>query len=154
LWWRRFKTIKKKYDPKHKKKKRGMIAVRHMPCDANKSLTLKLQCARVLSANQVESVMYHLPRDAEQLYALAPGLSPADEEKVLGITRAHERNQARFLECVSHLRAFARGGAYGVHMLNTLHDRILAHFGMQDEKWEALTAAGVRVDFETGALYN
>jgi len=129
-----------------------MIAVRHMPCDANKSLTLKLQCARVLSANQVESVMYHLPRDAEQLYALAPGLSPADEEKVLGITRAHERNQARFLECVSHLRAFARGGTYGVHMLNKLHDRIIAHFGMQGEKWETLTAAGVAVDFETGGV--
>jgi hypothetical protein len=130
------------------------IAVRHMPCDANKSLTLKLQGTRVLSADQIASVVHRLPRDAEQLHALVQGLSPEDQDKVLGITCAHERNQARFLECVSHLRAFARGGPYGVQMLNKLHDRILAHFEMQDEKWEALTSAGVKVDFETGKLYH
>ena len=129
-----------------------MQVVRHI--DTSNSLTLKLQCAHVLTAEQISQITHLLPRDVDQLRSLAPGLSVEEGEKVLGVTCAHERDQARFIECVSHLRAFARGGTYGVHMLNKLHDRIIAHFGMQGEKWETLTAAGVKVDFATGALYN
>ena len=117
-----------------------------------RSLGLKLQSTRTLTADQLNRVVARLPRDADSLREMAPGLDEGDVEKVLAITRAHARNQARFAECVSHLRAFVRGGDYGVHLLNRLHDRILTHFGMQDERWEALTAAGVRVNVETGGL--
>lgn len=126
--------------------------VRHIPCNMNKSLTLKLQNTHVLTTDQINQITRHLPRDLDGLLKLAADLSPEDGEKVLKITCAHERNQARFLECVSFLSAYARGGEYGVHLLNKLHERIIAHFGMQDEKWEVLTAAKVTVDFETGKL--
>ena len=119
------------------------------PC---KSLTLTLQGMRVLTADQIKRIAHRLPRDEDGLRALVPGLAVEDYAKVLGATRAHARDQARFLECVSFLRAYARGGKYGVYLLNKLHDSILAHFGMEDEKWEALTAAGVTINFETGVL--
>jgi hypothetical protein len=65
---------------------------------------------------------------------LAADLSQEDIEKVLWATLAHERAQKRFLECASFLRAYASGGEHGVHLLNKLHESIIAYFGMQDEK--------------------
>ena len=119
---------------------------------SSKSIGIKLQKTHTLTEDQLKCVVTYLPRDANHLREIVPDINEGNVEKVLAITRAHERNQARFAECVSHLRAFVRGGDYGVHLLNRLHDRILTHFGMQDERWEALTAAGVRVNVETGGL--
>ncbi len=126
--------------------------VRHMPCDASKSLTMKLQGTHFLTPYQIKRIAHHMPRDEDRLNALVSGISTENGEKVLGITRAHERDQAQFLECVSFLRAYAKGGKYGVYLLNIHHESIIAHFGMQEETWEALTAAGVTVNFETGRL--
>ena len=118
-----------------------------------RSLGLKLQSTRTLTADQLNRVVARLPRDADSLREMAPGLDEGDVEKVLAITRAHERNQERFTECVSHLRAYVRGGEYSMHLLNTLYGVIIAYFGMQDETWEVLIAAGVTLDITTGALY-
>ena len=123
----------------------------HLPRD--KSLTLKLQSTHALTADQIKRVVCELPHDSDRLREMAPGLEDCDLDKVLKITRAHERDQAQFLECVSMLRAYARGGDYGMHLLNKLHGVIIAHYGMEDERWEVLTAAGVTLNFETGVLY-
>ena len=127
--------------------------VRHLPRDTGKSLTLKLQSTHALTADQIKRVACNLPRDADPLREMAPGLEDSDLDKILKITRAHERDQERFQECVSVLRAYAQGGNYGMHLLNKLHDVIIMHYEMQDEKWEVLTAAGTTLNFETGELY-
>jgi hypothetical protein len=120
---------------------------------SSKSIGIKLQSTHALTADQLKCVVTHLPRDADRLREMAPGMDEGDMEKVLAITRAHERNQERFAECVSHLRAYVRGGEYSMHLLNKLYGVIIAYFGMQDETWEVLIAAGVTLDITTGALY-
>lgn len=126
--------------------------VRHIPCDMGKSLTLKLRGMHVLTEDQIKQITRYLPRDVDRLHQLIAGLSEEDVAKVLKVTTTHERDQEQFLECVSTLRAYARGGLAGMDLLNKLHGVIIGHYGMHDEKWEVLTAAGVAVDFETGRL--
>ena len=118
-----------------------------------RSLTVKLQFTRILTTDQINLIVRHLPCDMDGLRSMVPELTDeAELNKVLAITRAHTRNQDQFLECASVLRAYARGGEYGVHLLNKLHSVVIKHYHMEGEKWEVLTAAGVSMDFETGEL--
>ena len=120
---------------------------------SSKSIGIKLQKTHTLTEDQLKCVVTYLPRDANHLREIVPDINESNVEKVLAITRAHERNQERFTECVSHLRAYVRGGEYSMHLLNKLYGVIIAYFGMQDETWEVLIAAGVTLDITTGALY-
>ena len=118
------------------------------------SLTVKLQrrCDS-LSTDQIKLIARRLPRDMDALETI---LSKEEisimGESVLSITQKHERNQERFDECVRELRAFSSSGLYAMHLLNKVHPLILDYYGMQGEKWEVLSAAGVSIDFQTGKL--
>lgn len=116
------------------------------------SITRKLQVVSGLSTSQIKLISRHLPREEDALLAAVSDVPSSLVERVLGITRAHDRDQAQFEECLSHVRAFATGGLYGMQRLNEVIDVVLKHFDMQREKWEILTAANVEMDFQTGAL--
>jgi hypothetical protein len=116
------------------------------------SITRKLQSVSGLSTSQIKLISRHLPREQDALLAAVSDVPSSLVEKVLGITRAHDRDQAQFEECLSHVRAFATGGLYGMQRLNEVIDVVLKHFDMEREKWEILTAANVEMDFQTGAL--
>ena len=118
------------------------------------SLTRKLQSVEGLTTDQIKCLARHMPRDAVALASVMNGTTLPDSkcDRVLEITRAHVRDQTRFEECLSHVRAFASGGLYGIQRLNEVIDVILKHFGMEKEKWELLTSADVSMDFQTGRL--
>jgi hypothetical protein len=118
------------------------------------SLTLKLQrgCDS-LSTDQIKRITRALPTQADGLAGiLTESQLLTTSEDVLRITRAHERDQERFDECVLELRAFSSGGLYAMELLNNVYPNILTHYGMQGEKWEVLTAAGIGIDFKNGRL--
>jgi hypothetical protein len=118
------------------------------------SLTTRLQATHLLTTNQIKSVVRHLPKDMDQLNLTLPDFNANENEKlkVLEITRAHERDQDQFVECIQTLKAYAKGGNYGMDLLNKLHNVVINHYCMQDEKWEVLMCAGVSMNFETGEL--
>ena len=116
------------------------------------SLTKKLQSVKDLSKEQIKLITRSMPRESDELNALME-LSDETNDKVLTITRAHKRDQVQFDECLSHVKAFARGGLSGVERLNEVNEVIFKHFDMEKEKWEILTAAHVGMDFQSGRLY-
>ena len=119
------------------------------------SLTRKLQAVSGLTTDQIRLIARHMPRDAGALAAATVGedlLSDKARDKVLAITTVHVRDQARFNECLSHVRAFATGGLYGMQLLNERIEVILRHFDMEKERWEILTSANVSMDFQTRKL--
>lgn len=117
------------------------------------SLTRKLQfLSDDLSADQINHIARTMPRESAELQSIV-NLPEEIHAKVLAITRAHQRDQFRFDECLSHVKAFARGGLSGVASLNSVHGNIFKHYDMEAEKWEILTAANVGLDFQTGNLY-
>ena len=118
------------------------------------SLTLKLQrgCDS-LSTEQIKRITRTLPTQMDGLVDILTESQRASiGEDVLRITCAHERDQERFEECVLELRAFSTGGLYAMQLLNNVYPNILAHYGMQGEKWEVLTAAGIGIDFKNNRL--
>jgi hypothetical protein len=119
------------------------------------SLTRKLQSVKGLTTSQIKLIARHMPRDTDTLASALANegqLSDKARARVLEITSTHVRDQKSFDECLSHVQAFAKGGPYGMQMLNTLIDVILGHFAMEKERWEILTSANVSMDLQTGKL--
>jgi len=109
----------------------------------------------IFSADQVELVARYMPTDADALRTkcgLIDTQIKAYGEQLLGITRAHERDQEKFEDCVAEINAFVRGGMAAMQILNKVYKRIIAHFGMDAEMYDVLKAAGVYVDADTGKL--
>jgi hypothetical protein len=118
-----------------------------------RSLARKQQL--VFGEDQIRLIARHMPRDLESLRTkclLTPPQIEAYGQQLLAITGAHERDQDKFEDCFREMQAFATGGRYAVELLNKVHGRILAHFGMEDEKYDVFSAAGVYEDPETGRL--
>jgi len=118
-----------------------------------RSLARKQQL--VFGEDQIKLISRHMPRDFETLRTKC-GLTPRQIEsygnRLLAITGAHERDQEKFEDCYKEIKAFASGGLYAMERLNKVGARILEHFGMEDEKYDVLSAAGVYEDAETGRI--
>jgi hypothetical protein len=84
-----------------------------------------------------------MPRDLECLVKyLSSEQVDAYGGGVLKITQAHtSRDQAKFEECILEMGAFVRGGLPGMHLLNSVYQRIMKHYGVwidMEEVFEAL----------------
>lgn len=120
-----------------------------------KSLIRKHKPHVVFSAEQRSLIARHMPMNEEDLKVKAKmddTQIKAYGAQLLSITRLHERDQSQFEECVAELKAFERGGRIGMEILNRVYTQIAHQFGVEDEIWEALSAAGVRMDSETQKL--
>ena len=117
------------------------------------SLSRKQQL--VFGEDQVKLISRHMPKNLEDLRVkclLTPPQIDAYGNRLLDITGRHERDQEKFEDCYREIKAFANGGEYAMQLLNKVCKRILEHFGMLDEKYDVLSAAGVYEDAETGRL--
>ena len=96
-----------------------------------------------LSDEDISSVARNMPRDLECLVKyLSSEQVDAYGSGVLKITQAHtSRDQAKFEECILEMGAFVRGGMPGMHLLNSVYQRIMKHYGVwidMEEVFEAL----------------
>jgi hypothetical protein len=117
--------------------------------------TLSRKNQLVFGEDQIKLIARHMPRDLEALRTqclLTPPQVEAYGHRLLDITGKHERDQEKFEDCYLEIKAFADGGEYAMQLLNKVSARILKHFGMEDDKYDVLSAAGVREDAETGRL--
>lgn len=97
-----------------------------------------------------------MPRDLKALRIkclLTPSQIEVYGSSLLDITGKDKRDQEKFEGCYREIRAFAAGGDYAMQLLNKVCERIFKHFGMQDEKYDALSAAGVHKDAVVLSLY-
>ena len=84
----------------------------------------------IFSADQVELVARYMPTDADALRTkcgLIDTQIKAYGEQLLGITRAHERDQEKFEDCVAEIKAFVRGGMTAMQILNKVYKLSLIH---------------------------
>ena len=96
-----------------------------------------------LSNEDISLVARNMPRDLECLVKyLSSEQVDAYGGGVLKITQAHtSRDQAKFEECILEMGAFVRGGLPGMHLLNSVYQRIMKHYGVwidMEEVFEAL----------------
>lgn len=109
----------------------------------------------VFSEDQCKRISRHMPKTFEALKSkcgFTDSQIKAYGNALLTIIASHERDQEKFEDCFKEIRAFATGGLYAIQRLNVVHKNILAHHGMQDEKYDVFDAAGVWEDPETGKL--
>ena len=119
------------------------------------TLSRKYNDDTVFSADQMVLICSHMPLDDEALKTKCK----LDEHQIqtygnqlLAITRIHERNQTKFDDCVSEMKAFVNGGAYGMERLGRVYMQIIEHFGLENEKWTVLAAAGVYLNLDSNTL--
>jgi ribonuclease D len=96
-----------------------------------------------LKDEDICAVARNMPRDLECLVKyLSSEQVDAFGGEVLSITQAHtSRDQAKFEECILEMGAFVRGGLPGMHLLNSVYQRIMKHYGVwidMEEVFEAL----------------
>ena len=96
-----------------------------------------------LGDGDISAVARNMPRDLHSLekYLSSEQVDSYGDE-VLKITQAHtSRDQAKFEECILEMGAFVRGGMPGMHLLDSLYQRIMKHYGVSidmEEVFEAL----------------
>lgn len=88
----------------------------------------------LLSKSEIKQIAMHLPKDSSSLSSLiGPDKTTSYGDKILAITSTHPRDQDAFMECVLEMQAFVRGGDTGLHVLEPVYRRILAHYKMMAE---------------------
>lgn len=109
----------------------------------------------IFSKEQMDLVTRPMPMDTEDLRTKCGMIETqikAYGDQLLGITKAHGRNQEKFEECVAEIRAFVRGDMIGMNLLNRVYKNIIKHYDMEPEMHDVLKAAGAYMDTETGKL--
>jgi hypothetical protein len=117
--------------------------------------TLARKQKTVFTDDQCKLISRHMPRDFEALRTkceFTESQISSYGNHLLLIIATHDRDQEKFEECFREIQAFARGGRYGMHLLNAVYPRIISHFGMESDKYDVFDAAGVWEDAETGKL--
>jgi len=99
-----------------------------------KHTSLKTRPTLLLEKPEIQKIAMRLPMDKPSLSALiGADKTAAYGDEIISITSKHPRDQEEFLECVLEMQAFVRGGDTGIHVLNSVYTRILAHFKMMTE---------------------
>lgn len=109
----------------------------------------------VFGTDQLDLICRHKPMDLDTLKTkckLSESQLKAYGKQLLAITTVHGRNQEQFEECIAEMRAFVNGGKPGLMLLNRVYKQIIAHYKAEAEMHDALKAAGVYTDMETGIL--
>jgi hypothetical protein len=97
-----------------------------------------------LDGNEMVKMAVSLPKDMESLCAfMTEAQIKTFGDRVLALTTEHERDQEKFDDCVSEMRAFVRGGEYAMELLGRVYNNIIKHFGMEEEVEEIMAASGV-----------
>ena len=127
------------------------------------SLSSKLRCFRkelkkkkevhVLQDENIQAIARYMPRDVDSLKKiLSPDQIGAYGDRVLEITQAHKRDQAKFEECILEMGAFVRGGMPGMRCLNRVYSRILQHFRVGDDMEDVFNVLKLYVNHHQNTL--
>ena len=117
--------------------------------------TLARKQQLIFSNEQMDLVTRHLPMDTEDLRTKCGMIETqikAYGAQILGITKAHGRDQEKFEECVAEIKAFVRGGMAGMQILNRVYTNIIKHYEMEPEMHDVLKAAGAYLDTDSGKI--
>ena len=99
-----------------------------------KQTSLKSKPTLLLDTKEIQQIAMHLPKDTAALSTLiGADKTSAYGNEIISITTKHPRDQTALLECVLEMQAFVRGGDTGIHVLNPVYTRILAHYNMMTE---------------------
>ena len=107
----------------------------------------------LFDSDHIKTIARHMPRTEGELRKLIPeSVMLAYGECIIEVTKAHNRDQGVFEDCVGEINAFTRGGLPGMAVLDRVYKNILKQYGMVDDMEEVFDACKIYLHTDQNRL--